>query len=585
MLNIKDHHAILRARRQGLSIRGIARRLHYCRETITNVLNDPIPKRYTRNKCTRASVLDRHRQAIVERIHRATDDLGVCSTKVSEIFRFLRDSHGYKGCENQVREYIRAHNLLSKRVNTTVTGRKSNCRRNISLDVLKALCLTSTGAARSILEDIAQLDIGDMSDSRIENLQTRIKAEYLLGHATKKGVRDKTHVSFPLFFRFLFRNEVPSELQEMFTRKELPSLKKLLLSKSIKQRKQAATIVLCKKGLSYRAVAYILGSNKNTVSEYLRDYGEHGLDGVAVPLIRPRKADDVGLREALFALLHSPPSSHGINRTSWMLKDLKRVLKLQGRSVCTHVIRQIIRSAGYKWRKARMVLTSNDPEYRQKLDRIKSILSTLGQNERFFSIDEWGPFAVTMKGGKRLVPPGEYPSVPKFQKSKGCLIMTAALELSTNQVIHFYSKKKDTGEMIKLLDILLKKYKRCKKLYLSWDAGSWHASKVLCDTVDKVNRTAYRRKHHTARVELAPLPALAQSLNVIESVFSGMSRAIIHNSNYGSVEEVMSAIDRYLDERNKYFQAHPKRAGNKIWGKELVPCTFSETQNCKDPRW
>jgi hypothetical protein len=103
--------------------------------------------------------------------------------------------------------------------------------------------------------------------------------------------------------------------------------------------------------------------------------------------------------------------------------------------------------------------------------------------------------------------------------------------------------------------------------------------------VDKVNGTAYRRKHHTPKVELAPLPASAQFLNVIESVFSGISRAVIHNSNYGSAEDAMAAIDRYLDERNKYFQAHPKRAGNKIWGKELVPCTFCETQNCKDPRW
>jgi hypothetical protein len=32
---------------------------------------------------------------------------------------------------------------------------------------------------------------------------------------------------------------------------------------------------------------------------------------------------------------------------------------------------------------------------------------------------------------------------------KGSLICTAALELSTNQVTHFYSKRKNTAEMIK----------------------------------------------------------------------------------------------------------------------------------------
>jgi len=86
-------------------------------------------------------------------------------------------------------------------------------------------------------------------------------------------------------------------------------------------------------------------------------------------------------------------------------------------------------------------------------------------------------------------------------------------------------------------------------------------------------------------VELAPLPSRAQFLNVIESIFSGMARAIIHNSNYLSVEEAMAAIDRYFRERNTYFTEHPKRAGRKIWGKERVPPTFSEANNCKDPIW
>jgi len=74
-------------------------------------------------------------------------------------------------------------------------------------------------------------------------------------------------------------------------------------------------------------------------------------------------------------------------------------------------------------------------------------------------------------------------------------------------------------------------------------------------------------------------------LNVIESVFSGMARAIIHNGDYSSVEECKAAIDRYFAERNRHFREHPKRAGNKLWGKELVPPVFAEGQNCKDPHW
>ena len=139
----------------------------------------------------------------------------------------------------------------------------------------------------------------------------------------------------------------------------------------------------------------------------------------------------------------------------------------------------IIRNAGYRFLKARRVLTSNDPDYRKKVDRIKSILGSLKRTERFFSIDEFGPFAIKEQGGRRLVGPGEYPTIPQFQLSKGRLILTAALELSRNQITHFYSSGKNTKEMIRLLNVLLVEYRECTKLYLSWDAAGWHASKTF----------------------------------------------------------------------------------------------------------
>jgi transposase len=364
----------------------------------------------------------------------------------------------------------------------------------------------------------------------------------------------------------------------------------LLLSKavngSLRDRRRAVTVLAHLRGIPFRMIARFLHKSPTQVSRYWTKYARVG----AVDLFtycppKPKKADSEEIKSAVFSLLHSPPLAHDMNRTSWKLSDLKKCLSQEGLHVSRDVIREIIEAAGYRWRKAKKVLTSHDPEYARKLERITSILSSLKQDERFFSVDEFGPFAVKMKGGTQLVAPGERTHVPQFQKSKGCLIITAALELATNQVTHFYSKAKNTDEMIKLLDILLQQYRDCRKLFLSWDAGSWHASKALYAKVEDVNERRYRRRHHTPLVELAPLPASAQFLNVIESVFSGMARAIIHNSNYGSVEEAMRAIDRYFKERNEYFRAHPKRAGNKIWGKELVPCIFSEAQNCKDPRW
>ena len=86
-------------------------------------------------------------------------------------------------------------------------------------------------------------------------------------------------------------------------------------------------------------------------------------------------------------------------------------------------------------------------------------------------------------------------------------------------------------------------------------------------------------------IELAPLPSRAQFVNVIESVFSGMSRAVIHNSDFKSVDDAKAAIDLYLSDRNQNFLQNPRRAGKRIWGSEREPATFSDAHNCKDPRY
>jgi transposase len=351
---------------------------------------------------------------------------------------------------------------------------------------------------------------------------------------------------------------------------------------------RARIVLAAADGRPNNAIAKALKVTRPTVLLWRARYRDSGLPGLLKDAKRPgrkRKLSTEPTKNAIFALLHSPPSQHNINRTSWGLAEIRQCLLKQGISVSRMTISRIVSAAGYTWRKATEVLTSNDPEYQEKLERIKSVLSTLGENNRFCSIDEYGPFAIKMRSGTRLVGPGEYPHVPQFQKSKGSLIVTAALELSQNQVTHFYSKAKNSTEMIRLLEVLLEKYKGCDTLYLSWDAASWHASEALYEKVESVNTPDLWRSTHTPHVELIPLPSSAQYLNVIGSVFSGMAKAIIHNSDYQSVEAAMTAIDRYFLERNDFFEKNPKRAGNKIWGKELVVCEFSESNNCKDPKW
>lgn len=352
-----------------------------------------------------------------------------------------------------------------------------------------------------------------------------------------------------------------------------------------KERNKALTVLARYRGFTNTAISRFLHLSARTTKRYFATFSEHGPSSLfSTAKNTTKKKDDPMYIQAVSSLLHSPPSSHGINRTTWKQDDLHRILAKRGFPIARQNIRAIIRKQGFNWRKAKKVLTSHDPEYKAKVERITSILSNIGVKERFFSVDEYGPFHITIKGGRKLIGPGENYTIPQWPKSKGCFIVTGALELCTNQVTHFFSKKKNTEEMIRLLDMLLTEYASMDTLYLSWDAASWHLSKRFQQRVSVVN--AMCEEHSgTPRIELAPLPASAQFLNVIESVYSGMARAIVHNSDYQSEEEAMHAIDTYFEERNAAFRANPKRAGKKIWGQERVKPEFSESNNCKDPKY
>lgn len=349
----------------------------------------------------------------------------------------------------------------------------------------------------------------------------------------------------------------------------------------VHDRKRILCVMAHLRGFSISAIVEHLILSRNTIRRCLARFEAGGLQGLLARKERARKADDECFRKALSGLLHEPPSLSGFNRTTWRMADLQKTLAARGFVASDSVIREAIHKAGFRWRSAKVVLTSTDPHYREKLDHVRSVLSNLDSDELFFSIDEYGPFAVKAKPGRLLAGPGQNPSVPQWQKSKGWLIVTAALELSHNQVTHFYSPAKNTAEMIKMAERLLAEYSHAKTLYLSWDAASWHVSKALLAFIGNHNAKAGDTPH----LDLVPLPASAPFLNVIESVFSGMARAIIHNSDYPSLSEARTAIDLYFAERNRYYVENPRRAGQKIWGKERIKPEFDQTNNCKDPAY
>jgi hypothetical protein len=268
---------------------------------------------------------------------------------------------------------------------------------------------------------------------------------------------------------------------------------------------------------------------------------------------------------AFIEILHHKPSAYGINRSNWTQASLADAFgKLYGQRPSKSTVSRLLRQAGLTWRQSQKVLTSPDPNYREKVELLLKVLHSLRPEEDLFFIDELGPLQVKRYGGRCYTPKGQTPTHPQNQQSKGSITLYGALSVTTNQVTWFYGKTKDSAGIIDLAEILSNTYHNKSRIYLTWDAASWHRSNTLVEWADGFN-TANKAGRSGPLIEVVPLPASAQFLDVIEAVFSAMKRAVIHSSDYQSEEEMKNAISTHFRERNEFFRQNPKRAGKKIW--------------------
>lgn len=231
--------------------------------------------------------------------------------------------------------------------------------------------------------------------------------------------------------------------------------------------------------------------------------------------------------KALIEILHHNPKIYGINRTNWTLESLADVFKKRfGQKPSISTVGRLLKQAGLRWKKSRQFLTSSDPNYKEKVELLLKTLQSLKADEDLFFIDELGPLAVRRHGGRSYTPKGETPTHPQNQRAKGSIALYGALSAKTNQVVWFYGKAKDSAGMIELVEILYNQHHDKTKIYLTWDAASWHRSDELVQWTDVFN-TWNSASGTGPQIAFIPLPSNSQFLDVIEAVFSGMKRAVI----------------------------------------------------------
>jgi len=78
-----------------------------------------------------------------------------------------------------------------------------------------------------------------------------------------------------------------------------------------------------------------------------------------------------------------------------------------------------LKEAGLSWKKSRRVLTSPDPNYREKVELLLNTLQSLKGDEDLFFVDELGPLQVKTVWRRSYAPKGAHPSIRRINIPKG----------------------------------------------------------------------------------------------------------------------------------------------------------------------
>lgn len=366
-------------------------------------------------------------------------------------------------------------------------------------------------------------------------------------------------------FLKLISREKPLRLAKPLTSAEVKILTKYMAGLHKNHSAKATAILMVNENTALAEVVKAAGRHPATVLGWIKRFNEKHIEFIEVKLHHPERAKRLEQRaNRIIDIIHAPPSAYNINRTTWTYEAITKVYFAQySETISTKTVERVVKQSGCSWRRVRIMQTSLDPEYRQKIERLLDTLQGLRDGERFFFIDEVGPYRVRKYGGRVLVAADEIPTLPEQQKSRGKVQFVAALEAVTNQLKWIFTADKSADSMVGLLESIACDYADTPAIFLTWDAISVHSSKTVNDWIASHNSSVIK-----PRIEVVPLPSHAQFLNVIESVFGGMKKAVICNSDYATPHDMQQAIAGHFEARNAFYKENPKRAGNKIWDKQ-----------------
>ncbi len=318
-------------------------------------------------------------------------------------------------------------------------------------------------------------------------------------------------------------------------------------------------------GKSISQIARDLGTNRPKVERAISKAFAYGIRAALDDLLRSGRSRKISsdARTWLLSLACSKPLDHGYPYELWTQRLLAEHIKKhciengfpELSKISRGTISKILRASNVKPHKISSYLTPIDPEFESKsavvLHTYKEVelLQQISKDDKpldmiIISYDEKPGIQAIGNRYPDLMPvSGKHATVSRDHEyvRYGTISLLAGIDLLTGTVHYNIFDRHRSVEFIEFLRSLDLAYPKNIKIVIILDNVRIHTSKKTLEYL----KTVPRRFHFVFT------PKHASWLNIIECLFSKMTRSMVRGIRVSSKEELKERISQYIDDMNE----------------------------------
>ena len=308
---------------------------------------------------------------------------------------------------------------------------------------------------------------------------------------------------------------------------------------------RAHILLLLADGHSWATVAAILFCSSRTIDRWVKRFHEEGVEGLAGHKPgRPFRFATAWIATVVEWVTRKAPRDFGFLRSRWCCEAVALVMLRDYQvGVSRETVRRWLHRGGLVYRRPRPTLGPKDNEREAKLDRLRTLLVGLPDDETAVFQDEVD-INTNPKIGSMWMFKGHQGKVETPGNNEKRYI-SGSIHWRTGQVFLTEGQPKqgrDTALFLAHLDDLRTRLRRYKKIHVICDNAGCHTSQAV----------AIYLWEHRARIDLHFLPSYSPDCNPIERVWWNLHDQITRNHQCTSMAELLGLTFAWLGGRNPF---------------------------------